>query len=349
MIALALLLQVSSLVRPLYLEEKPPELRSARAIVVQAKHDGVERTQDAMAERARAARAKLEAGVPFDAVSSELSDAPNARQGGVLGTFGPGMLPAKLDAFLFAAAPNALSEPLEVNAAGATGDALYVVQRIDTQAAALELRIACTDATAQIARERIDRLHAQLAAGADFAALARASSDDKESAERGGQLSIFERGPQDTLLKAAAFQLDVGQVSAPIRSPLGWHLIKRVELSAVDPSLAENHWIRVRTLLVRHALAQGAKEDGTSLRSAPEAKAFAEELLARIQKGESFAELARAHDEDRGGRERSGDLGWIHRATPDLATPVRSAFLLRAGQIELRDTPLGFLLLKRER
>lgn len=341
----ALLLQVSSLVRPMYLGDAPPELRSARAIVVLEKsalpgRNAVQRTPDEALARARDASERLRAGARFADVAAQLSDAPNALTGGVLGTFAPGMLPAPLDAFVFSAGAGELSEPLRFEGA------VYVVQRIETQAAVLELRIDVAAGAEDSARERVDRVRAELLAGADFAAVARERSDDRESAARGGQFAIFERGAQDTLLKAAAFELPLGAISEPIRSPLGWHLLKRVDVAAVDPSLAENGWVRLRCVLLRYVMAQGA---GDTLRSKADAKALGEALLARLQRGESLAQLAREHDDDTGGRERAGDLGWIHRATPELSAPLRAAFLMRVGQLELRDTPLGYLIVKRER
>ncbi len=256
-------------------------------------------------------------------MAAQLSDAPNALTGGVLGTFAPGMLPAPLDAFVFSAGAGELSEPLRFEGA------VYVVQRIETQAAVLELRIDVAAGAEDSARERVDRVRAELLAGADFAAVARERSDDRESAARGGQFAIFERGAQDTLLKAAAFELPLGAISEPIRSPLGWHLLKRVDVAAVDPSLAENGWVRLRCVLLRYVMAQGA---GDTLRSKADAKALGEALLARLQRGESLAQLAREHDDDTGGRERAGDLGWIHRATPFASVHARVGALLQTDQ-----------------
>jgi parvulin-like peptidyl-prolyl isomerase len=300
----------------------------------------IRRTSEQVLERARLAREKLGAGSAFAQVAAELSDALNARQGGILGTFGPGMLPAELDAFLFAAEPGALSGVLK------TEHGACVLQRIDTHAAVLALRVDAGAAEDELARERVTRLRAELLAGADFTAVARERSDDRESAARGGQFAIFERGTQDVLLKSAAFELALGQVSEPIRSPLGWHLLKRVELGAVDPSLAENNWVRLRCVLLRYVSAQGA---GDVLRTKADTKTLGETLLARLQRGEDFAAIAREHDDDTGGRERAGNLGWVHRATPDLAAPLRQAFLMKPREIVLRDTPLGYLIVQRER
>src|SRR5262249_49412623 len=124
----------------------------------------------------------------------------------------------------------------------------------------------------------------ELREGVDFARLARERSQDHESAARGGQYAIFERGTEDSLLKAAAFELAVGEASRPIRSPLGWHLLKRVEESAVDPQLRENNWARLRGILIRHASAQGAPP--SMVRDEAQAQKLAQELAERVKKGE---------------------------------------------------------------
>ncbi len=65
----------------------------------------------------------------------------------------------------------------------------------------------------------------QLAGGADFAALAKQVSDDKASAERGGDLGEFGRGEMVPEFEDAAFAAVPGKVTGPVRSPFGWHLI----------------------------------------------------------------------------------------------------------------------------
>jgi parvulin-like peptidyl-prolyl isomerase len=66
----------------------------------------------------------------------------------------------------------------------------------------------------------------KLDAGADFAETARAVSDDKASAQRGGDLGEFGRGEMVPEFEEAAFAAEPGKVVGPIRSPFGWHLIK---------------------------------------------------------------------------------------------------------------------------
>ena len=68
-------------------------------------------------------------------------------------------------------------------------------------------------------------------------------------------LSIFERGPEDRLIKAAAFTGAVGDVLGPIETPLGLHLLQRVEPAELDASLVDTVWVRGRVLLISFAVA----------------------------------------------------------------------------------------------
>jgi parvulin-like peptidyl-prolyl isomerase len=65
-----------------------------------------------------------------------------------------------------------------------------------------------------------------LKAGADFAALAKQYSIDPSSKDKGGELQAFGPGQMVAPFQDAAFKLKVGQTSAPVQSPFGWHVIQ---------------------------------------------------------------------------------------------------------------------------
>ncbi len=69
-------------------------------------------------------------------------------------------------------------------------------------------------------------LRKQLLAGADFATLAKANSDDTGSGVNGGDLGTFKHGQMVPAFEQAAFALPVGQVSEPVKTQFGYHLIK---------------------------------------------------------------------------------------------------------------------------
>lgn len=89
------------------------------------------------------------------------------------------------------------------------------------------------------ARALIDELRQRLANGEDFAELARSASEDTGSAADGGDLGFAAAGVYDPDFEAALFALTKGQVSEPVRTEFGWHLIKLLDTQEADvPSFA---------------------------------------------------------------------------------------------------------------
>jgi parvulin-like peptidyl-prolyl isomerase len=74
-----------------------------------------------------------------------------------------------------------------------------------------------------------NQLHKQATGGADFGQLARSSSTDTITAPTGGQLGWFTRLEMDPAFAEAAFALEPGQISEPVQTPFGWHIIRAIE------------------------------------------------------------------------------------------------------------------------
>ncbi len=86
------------------------------------------------------------------------------------------------------------------------------------------------------AKTKIDEIYAKLKAGQSFEELARQFSDDKQSAEKGGQLQPFKGGRLPKSFEDAAFALQKnGDYSEPVMTPYGWHIIKRNDLKTIPP------------------------------------------------------------------------------------------------------------------
>ncbi|MDX2149353.1 MAG: peptidylprolyl isomerase [Bryobacteraceae bacterium] len=82
------------------------------------------------------------------------------------------------------------------------------------------------DLTEQEALAKAQELKKKIAGGADFAEVAKAESDDTGSGASGGLLGTFSRGQMVPAFEQAAFALPVGQVSDPVKTQFGYHLIR---------------------------------------------------------------------------------------------------------------------------
>ncbi len=82
------------------------------------------------------------------------------------------------------------------------------------------------DLTEPEALAKAQEIRGKIVAGGDFAALAKAESDDAGSATKGGELGAFRHGQMVKPFDEAAFSLPVGQVSEPVRTDFGYHIIK---------------------------------------------------------------------------------------------------------------------------
>jgi peptidyl-prolyl cis-trans isomerase D len=120
-------------------------------------------------------------------------------------------------------------------------------------------------ADSAVALEEARQIYDELQAGADFAELAQASSRDPGSAPQGGDLGWFGRGDMTPAFDSAAFELDLGEISEPVLSSYGYHVIKLEE--------REEERIRASHILITVRLA-GATED---------------ELLGRVDRFERIA------------------------------------------------------------
>jgi peptidyl-prolyl cis-trans isomerase C len=70
------------------------------------------------------------------------------------------------------------------------------------------------------------KVHEEIMAGGDFVALAKKYSTCP-SGKRGGDLGVFGRGQMVKEFEQAAFALEVGQMSEPVKTQFGYHIIKR--------------------------------------------------------------------------------------------------------------------------
>lgn len=83
-----------------------------------------------------------------------------------------------------------------------------------------------SEADQKKAREKAEDILKKLKAGEDFAKLAAELSDDPGSKAKGGDLGLFSRGRMVPEFEKAAFSMKPGELSEPVKSPFGYHIIK---------------------------------------------------------------------------------------------------------------------------
>jgi peptidyl-prolyl cis-trans isomerase C len=99
--------------------------------------------------------------------------------------------------------------------------------------------------TDEQALAKAQEVRKKLVAGGDFAAIAKGDSDDTGSAQQSGELGEFRRGMMVPPFEQAAFSLKVGEISEPVKTPFGYHVIvveehKLKTLAEVKPDIEKS-------------------------------------------------------------------------------------------------------------
>ncbi len=149
------------------------------------------------------------------------------------------------------------------------------------------------------ARKKADDIYQKLKAGADFASTAVAMSDDQQ-ALKGGDLGWRKGSELPTVFASIVPQMKTGDVSAPIQSIVGFHIVKLDEVKQGESSamVTQTH---ARHILIR---------SGAGITDA-QAKAKIDALYQQLKGGADFAKLAEANSADPGSAKQGGDLGWV--------------------------------------
>lgn len=209
------------------------------------------------AQRARAekAHAELESGADFREVAAAISDAPDALKGGLLGWRAENRLPTLFVQALRKMRVGALSAVLR------SPNGFHILRLNDKRGVQTPVIVQQTHArhiliktnelvSESDARARLAGLKERLEHGADFAALARANSEDASSA-KGGDLGWLSPGDTVPEFERAMNALKPKEISDPVKTPFGWHLIQVLERRNEDMSqerqrLEARHALRAR-------------------------------------------------------------------------------------------------------
>jgi peptidyl-prolyl cis-trans isomerase SurA len=139
-----------------------------------------------------------------------------------------------------------------------------------------------TAAEQALAKQRIDSVYAALKAGADFAELAKKHSQDRGSAQNGGQLPWFFRGQMIPDFEAEVMKLKPGEMSAPFLSTVGYHIVLLHERKPFEPY--EYHRQSIYQFLEQRGIRSHAKRSmGEKLAAEMGGNITPEEALAKAE------------------------------------------------------------------
>ena len=195
---------------------------------------------DTQRARAEDAIKRLTEGTDFAQIAAAYSDAPDALQGGVMGWRSEERLPELFVEALAKLKPGDISNVLrspagfhvlklvELRGAGAP----QLVEQVHVRHILVRTNELVSE---DEARRKLSNLRERIVNGVNFAELARLNSDDG-SASRGGDLGWVYAGDTVPEFERAFAELKPMEISQPVKTPFGWHLIQMVERRTSDMS-----------------------------------------------------------------------------------------------------------------
>lgn len=185
-------------------------------------------------------RKRILAGDDFEKLAKELSEDPSAKENkGNLGYFSAFQMVYPFENAAYKTPVGEVSMPVR------TSFGYHLIKTLDKRPARGTIKVAHIMIRAnrkgdaaefQQKTQKANEIYEKvIVLGADFSALAKQFSEDTESARRGGELPPFGTGKMVEEFESAAFSLkNDGDISKPILTDYGWHIIKRLSLKEID-------------------------------------------------------------------------------------------------------------------
>ncbi len=154
---------------------------------------------------------------------------------------------------------------------------------------------------------RTMEIRSRILAGESFESLAKTISDDPSGKVNGGYLGWFSAFAMVLPFENAAYRLQVGEVSLPVRTRYGYHLIR---LNDKRSSLGE--------LKLAHIMIRAGRNDGQE--AVEKARVKIDSCYRMLQSGSPFANVAKQYSEDPGTSQSGGQMRWIRSGElpPDI-------------------------------
>ncbi|MCW8959813.1 MAG: peptidylprolyl isomerase [Gammaproteobacteria bacterium] len=210
-------------------DEKDTEYRLRHILVSLPGNASPEQVTQA-GKKAEGLLSRLQQGEDFRQVAMAHSDGQQALEGGDLGWRRAGQLPTLFADIVMQMQPGELS-PVIRSSSGfhilqleqKRGEEKAIIRQVNARHILIRTSELVSD---NEARERLQRLRERIVGGEDFAALARANSDDPGSATKGGELGWADPAIYVGAFTEALKETPVDQLSQPFQSQFGWHIVQ---------------------------------------------------------------------------------------------------------------------------
>lgn len=181
-------------------------------------------------KKANKVLAALKQGQQFSTLSISYSDASNALEGGDLGWLKLAQMPSLLKPYVEEMQVGDYSDAIQspsgfhiIKLYETRGQEKIMVTKTHVRHILIKINALVSD---QVAQERLFNLKNRIENGEDFATLARANSEDRGSAITGGDLKWVQPGALVPAFESAMNDLAINQLSQPVQTQFGWHLIQ---------------------------------------------------------------------------------------------------------------------------
>jgi peptidyl-prolyl cis-trans isomerase SurA len=257
----------------------------ASHILINVAEDAAPSDTLAAYNKALQARKKISTGEAFENVAKQFSEDPSAQKnGGDLGYFSALHMVYPFETVAYKTKVGDVSMPTR------TRFGYHIIKIVDKRAARGTIRVAHImvkagrNDSAEVAaskKQKINEIYEKIANGtADFADLAKQFSDDKGSSRKGGELPEFNAGKMVEEFETSAFNLSKdGDVSQPIQTDFGWHIIKRLGLKELGSY--EELYNTIKAKVARDSRSNKSKEA----------------LLKKIKEDNGFVEIIKERND----------------------------------------------------
>jgi len=185
------------------------------------------------------------------------------------------------------------------------------------------------------AYEKALEIRRRILNGENFEVVARGSSDDPSVKNNGGDLGYFTVFQMVYPFETAAYTTKINDVSMPVRTRFGYHIVKVVDIRKAQGEVK-----------VAHIMLAVPRESGPEVDK--QKKQHINEIYHKIKQGNDFAELAKEYSDDKGSGRNGGELPWVGvgRMVPEFE---KAAFELKTnGEVSLPvRTGFGWHIVKR--